>query len=65
VIETHSETWRHVAEYAAARLEKIAAEVLKRGKSEMEYEHLRGQHKALCDLLAEVKRPDDRSQTPR
>lgn len=65
MIETHSETWRHVAGYANARLEKLAAEVLKRGKTEMEYEHLRGQHQALRDLLAEVKRPDDRSQTPR
>lgn len=65
MIETHSETWRHVTGYASARVEKLTAEVLASGKTEMQYEHMRGQIKALRDLLAEVKRPDDRSQTPR
>lgn len=65
MIETHSETWQHIAKYVAARIEKLSAEVLASGKTEMQYEFMRGQAKALRDLLAEVKRPDDRSQTPR
>lgn len=65
MIDPNSDAWREIAKWASARLEKVTAELIASGKTEMQYENYRGQLKALRDLLAQGKRPDDRPQSTR
>jgi len=65
VIDTNSDAWREVAKFVSARVQKVTAELIASGKTEMQYENYRGQLKALQMVIELGKRPDDRPQSTR
>lgn len=65
MIDTNSDAWREVAKFVSARVQKVTAELIASGKTEMQYENYRGQLKALQMVIELGKRPDDRPQSTR
>lgn len=65
MIDTNSDAWREVAKFVSARVQKVTAELIASGKTEMQYENYRGQLKALHMVIELGKRPDDRPQSTR